>query len=104
MDIIQNSDPSKDVTIEVGDLEITGDLKIIFFDKTIDKEKEVFHFWFNTAFIDENKLHLTKAEIDKAWNDKKSKKYSTEFTIDLSFKGADESAMSKLKSGVSSPV
>jgi len=92
-----NSNPAGDVEIDVGDIEICGDMKIVFYDKSLDKEKEVFHLWFNTAFIENNHLRLTKPEIDKAWNDRKNKKYKPDFEINLEFKDAKKSTISKLK-------
>jgi len=91
-----NCNPSNDVEINVNDLEVEGDVKVVFFDKSIDKEKEVFHCWFNTGFIDKNFLKLTKPEIDKAWHDRKNKKYKPDFEIHLEFKDAETSPMSKL--------
>jgi len=88
---------SKDVVISCGELEVKGDVKILFYDKYVSKEKEMCHLWFNTAFIEDNKLVLKKGEIDKAWSDRKNKKFSPDFTIELTFKNAETSAISKLK-------
>jgi len=72
-------DSAKDVVIECGDLEVKGDVKIIFYDKYVSKEKEMCHLWFNSAYIEDNNLVLKKGEIDKAWADKKNKKIYTRF-------------------------
>jgi len=71
-------DSKDDVVIDCDNIKISGDIKIMFFDKHLEKkhEKEVFHLWFNTSFINNNQLILTKPEIDKAWSDKKNKKNS----------------------------
>lgn len=42
-------------------------------------------FWLHTGFIRDNHVVLTKPEIDKIHKDKKHKKYSSDFTIELSF-------------------
>jgi len=67
---------SKDLTVDCKDLEISGDVKLILRDKALAGKKEAAAAWFNTAFIEGNVLKLTKSEIDKAWNDRKLKKFS----------------------------
>jgi hypothetical protein len=42
-------------------------------------------FWLHTGFIRDNRVVLTKPEIDKIHKDKKHKKYASDFTIELSF-------------------
>eukprot|EP01117_Protostelium_nocturnum_P020684 TRINITY_DN942_c0_g2_i1.p1 TRINITY_DN942_c0_g2~~TRINITY_DN942_c0_g2_i1.p1 ORF type:complete len:451 (+),score=164.16 TRINITY_DN942_c0_g2_i1:125-1354(+) len=87
----------KDTVIDCKDTEVSGDVKIVIYDEGISKGQEVSHFWFNTSFISNNKLELKRAEIDKAWGDKKFKIFSQEFNITVVFEGAEVSAMDKLK-------
>jgi len=88
---------TKDCEIECKNLEIVGDIKIIFFDKTIVKKKELCHIWFNTSWITGNRLVLTKREIDKAWNDKKHRKFLPDFEIQLTFEDAEVSTIEKMR-------
>jgi len=87
----------EDTIIDCEDLEVKGDIKVMVFDKSISKEKEIAHFYFNTAFIEKNKLILTRPEIDKIVGDKKFKKFKPEFEIHLSFLGSEVSVMKKKK-------
>ncbi len=57
---------------------VCGDVKIEFFHKTKTGKEKMFHLWFNTFFIENNKLSLPKKEIDKANKDKKHKIYPGE--------------------------
>ncbi len=71
----------------------------MFFDKNLNPKKEIFHFYFNTAFIEENRLVLPKPEIDIAWKDRKCKKFMDDFEVRLKFKGAKVSTMAKIQKG-----
>jgi hypothetical protein len=90
---------NEDFVVELKDgLQVQGDIKIMFYDKTVNKKgKEIAHVWFNTAFIDDNKMTVTKPEIDKLWQDRKHKKFRPEFEIVLEFEGSEVSTMSQLK-------
>lgn len=55
----------------------------------------MFHFWFNTAFIDRKTggtLSFTKRELDKAHKDKNDKLFDPQFRIELQFTTFEESA------------
>jgi len=67
-------------------LPLCGDIKVEIFHKvTLSKDKHLFDFWFNTAFVNGNRLVLRKAELDKANKDKDSKMFESDFKIELSF-------------------
>ena len=59
------------------------------------KEKEIAHFYLNSAFIEGNQVILKKKEIDKVVSDKKHKKFSPEFELVIKFKDAEQSAFTK---------
>jgi len=92
----------QDAVIDCKDFKVKGDVKVVVYDKTIHKDKEVAHFYFNTAFIENNQLTLTRKEIDKVVSDKKFKKFKPEFEIRLAYKDAEVSAMNQLKDKVKS--
>jgi len=64
----------EDTTVTFDNLKLQGDIKIMIFDTAIDEKKELCHIWFNTGFVDENKLELSRDVIDTAWKDKKKTK------------------------------
>jgi len=65
---------------------VEGDVKIQLHSS---KKQSLCHFWFNTAFVDDNRLTLTKPEIDVANKDKKSKVFKDGFSITAYFKEYD---------------
>jgi len=70
---------------------VRGDCKIILSVKKRGGGKQkLCHFWFNSGFIIDNKLTLTKAEIDVANKDKKCKIFKEDFHIEVFFKPCDE--------------
>jgi len=79
----------KDQTIEfeVKELQLQGDVKIVFWNKKFLGKEKMFQFWFNTFFIPKDgHLELTKVELDKAWKDKQHLKFFQNFKIYLYFK------------------
>lgn len=65
---------------------VTGDIKVQFYDNDKSGKGKMFWFWLNTNFIENNHLVLSKAEIDKARKDKECKHYSKDFQVELWFK------------------
>ena len=65
----------------VGGFEVSGDVKITFFNVgMIGNKDKIFKFWFNTNFLSEfNKFELTKVEIDKACQDSACKNFKDDF-------------------------
>eukprot|EP01119_Soliformovum_irregulare_P020696 TRINITY_DN674_c0_g1_i3.p1 TRINITY_DN674_c0_g1~~TRINITY_DN674_c0_g1_i3.p1 ORF type:complete len:618 (-),score=190.30 TRINITY_DN674_c0_g1_i3:88-1728(-) len=94
----KKAEEGQDCIIDIG-LEIAGDIKVIVHDKNLDKAKDIAHFYFNTAFVDANTLILKKPEIDRAWKDKKCKRFKPDFHFELGFEGADVGTMAQMKKG-----
>ena len=72
--------------IEFSSLNISvkGDVKFVMFEAK--KKEKMFHFWFNTNMIDDNKFVLHKSELDgKAVKDKKHEKYPENMMIEIIF-------------------
>ena len=44
---------------------VVEDIKVEFIHKTGMGKEKMFHFWFNTFFVDGKKLVIPKGEIDK---------------------------------------
>eukprot|EP00003_Mantamonas_plastica_P013540 TRINITY_DN2361_c1_g2_i5.p1 TRINITY_DN2361_c1_g2~~TRINITY_DN2361_c1_g2_i5.p1 ORF type:complete len:326 (+),score=129.02 TRINITY_DN2361_c1_g2_i5:204-1181(+) len=61
------------------------------------KKKKQFHFWLHSYWIKDNRIVLTKTEIDKINKDKKNKSFDKDFKIELIFETTDDEL-----SGVSS--
>ena len=58
---------------------VSGDVKV-----TVQTPKgKLAQFWFHTAFVETETLHLDKVELDKACKDKKHKLLSADFAISL---------------------
>eukprot|EP01137_Pigoraptor_chileana_P029154 Opistho-2@13977 len=65
-------------------IQVAGDVKVEVYHKGFKKEK-MFHFWFNTFFATDNKITLSKMELDKANKDKKDKIFKSNFHIEVLF-------------------
>ena len=63
-------------------LPLCGDVKLEF--------QGMFHFWFNTSFVENNTLVLSKPEIDKANKDKTHKIFPHNFKVELVFNSSEE--------------
>jgi len=81
-------------------LSVKGDVKFVMFEAK--KKEKMFHFWFNTNMIDDNKFVLAKVELDgKAAKDKKHEKYPETLMIEVTFVGDPSSPPLSLdKSGI----
>eukprot|EP00128_Syssomonas_multiformis_P006149 Colp12_sorted_trinity150504_noHs@24462 len=86
---LENVDKKSDkIEIKVEpDIPLCGDVKIEFFHKDKFKKEKMFHFWFNTFFIQDNVLTIPKSEIDKANKDRKHKNFKANMTVDVLFTG-----------------
>ncbi|KAL4434977.1 hypothetical protein ABPG74_017733 [Tetrahymena malaccensis] len=69
----------------LDEYEVKGDVQIQFFNKSILKKKEkMFQFWFNCAFFEPNGvLVLDKNQLDSACKDKKHKRFSEAFHVEV---------------------
>lgn len=69
----------------------------------------MFQFWFNTAFIEDYRLFLTKPELDKANKDKHHKLFDQNFAVELTFLTSNEllarpASTGEFGSGASTPT
>lgn len=63
---------------------VQGDVKIVFYDwDQFSAPDKMFHFWFNTGFIDDNYLLFHKDVLDRACKDKGCKEFEPEFKIEI---------------------
>eukprot|EP00466_Bigelowiella_natans_P002990 jgi/Bigna1/57410/fgenesh1_pm.13_\ len=53
--------------------------------KHVAKNEKMYHFWFNTQFVESWSLVLKKSVIDKASRDKKNKKFPKDMEVELLF-------------------
>ncbi|MEE6472346.1 hypothetical protein FKM82_009583 [Ascaphus truei] len=67
---------------------ITGDIKIRF-ESSAGLPKGYddcpFYFWFNTSFVENNRLYLSKNELDNPHKEKSGKIYTENFAVELNF-------------------
>jgi phosphatidylinositol-3,4,5-trisphosphate 3-phosphatase and dual-specificity protein phosphatase PTEN len=71
---------------------VKGDVKIVFYDHdNFSTPDKMFHFWFNTGFIDNNYLLLHKDVLDRACKDKACKEFEPEFKIEIFLDMVDDS-------------
>ncbi|XP_077154271.1 phosphatidylinositol 3,4,5-trisphosphate 3-phosphatase TPTE2-like isoform X2 [Ranitomeya variabilis] len=75
------------ISLEEGPF-ISGDVKVRF-ESTAGLPKGYddcpFYFWFNTSFIENNRLYLSKNELDNPHKEKSGKLYSEKFAVELNF-------------------
>jgi len=78
---------TNEVTFHLGvaGFRVSGDVRITFFNVgIIGNRDKIFKFWFHTDFLpSNNKLELTKMEIDKACQDIACKNFKEEFKIEV---------------------
>ncbi|XP_069826063.1 phosphatidylinositol 3,4,5-trisphosphate 3-phosphatase TPTE2-like isoform X2 [Dendropsophus ebraccatus] len=67
---------------------ISGDVKVRF-ESSAGLPKGYddcpFYFWFNTSFVENNRLYLSKNELDNPHKEKSGKLYSDNFAVELNF-------------------
>ncbi|XP_075706160.1 phosphatidylinositol 3,4,5-trisphosphate 3-phosphatase TPTE2-like [Rhinoderma darwinii] len=67
---------------------ISGDVKVRF-ESSAGLPKGYddcpFYFWFNTSFIENNRLYLSKNQLDNPHKEKSGKLYKDEFAVELNF-------------------
>jgi len=69
------------LVFECGNVPLSGDVRVEF---TNDGNK-MLAFWFSTSFVKNNRLVLSKEELDKANKDTKHKAYDQDFCVELVF-------------------
>mmetsp|Transcript_3903 Transcript_3903/g.6115 ORF Transcript_3903/g.6115 Transcript_3903/m.6115 type:complete len:590 (-) Transcript_3903:137-1906(-) len=73
------------ITLPVPAVTVVDEFLITIYDKTAVGKKKICQFWLHSGFIRDNKVVLTKPEIDKVHKDKKHKKFPKDFTIEVLF-------------------
>ncbi|EDQ86125.1 uncharacterized protein MONBRDRAFT_38555 [Monosiga brevicollis MX1] len=72
---------------------VCGDVKLEFIHRKGSSGKEkMFHLWFNTFFIVNNRFYAAQSEVDKANKDKKNKIYPEGFAIEILFDNPEGNA------------
>ena len=74
-------------------LQLEGDVKIQIFKQGRRKSKEICQVWFNTGFAQGGRLVFGKPGVDKAYSDKKCKKFTDDFSITVSFFDAERARL-----------
>uniref|UniRef100_A0A673HLH1 Phosphatidylinositol 3,4,5-trisphosphate 3-phosphatase TPTE2-like n=1 Tax=Sinocyclocheilus rhinocerous TaxID=307959 RepID=A0A673HLH1_9TELE len=66
---------------------VTGDVKVMFESSGLPKGYEdcPFYFWFNTSFVENNRLYLSREELDNPHKSKTWDIYKEDFGVTLSF-------------------
>jgi phosphatidylinositol-3,4,5-trisphosphate 3-phosphatase/dual-specificity protein phosphatase PTEN len=66
---------------------LCDDLKFIFKEKKLlsPTQKDLFHFWINTCFINKSYVCIPKLEIDRLHRDIKHKEYPKDFRVEIFF-------------------
>jgi len=66
-------------------------VKMVFYDfDEVGSPDKMYHFWFNTAFVDNNYLLLHKAVLDRACKDKTCKEFEADFKMEIFLDCVDE--------------
>jgi hypothetical protein len=71
--------------LEPCPLPFFGDMKVEVRQGSGAQDDKLFHFWFNACMLEGSKLVLRKWQLDGVAKDRKHKKYSPHFRMELSF-------------------
>lgn len=77
----KGSEEEETAVFDCGNIPVCGDIYVEF----SEKGSKLFAFWFSTWFVKENRLILTKPELDKAHKDSSHKNFSQNFRVEVSF-------------------
>ncbi|XP_041358735.1 phosphatidylinositol 3,4,5-trisphosphate 3-phosphatase TPTE2-like [Gigantopelta aegis] len=76
---------------------LEGDIKIMFHstNPSLPKgyDKCPFYFWFNTAFIEDNRLYLTRQELDNPHKKKVAHIFREHFAVEVKFESVEAPAL-----------
>jgi len=72
-------------SLERSPIPLHQDAKVVFFKSNVRSNEKMFHFWFNTMFVEGKSIKFEKKFIDKASRDKKHKKYGADLCVELNF-------------------
>lgn len=73
------------ITFAIPGINVVDEVLFTLYNKTNFGKEKIASFWLHTAFVKNNRVVLTKPEIDKVKKDKRHKKYPSDFTIQISF-------------------
>lgn len=62
-----------------------GDFRVIIYTTIMGRDKKLLQFWFHSAFIENDRVLLTKPELDSANKDKKHKVFNADFHVAMDF-------------------
>ncbi|KAJ8598507.1 hypothetical protein CTAYLR_001376 [Chrysophaeum taylorii] len=76
-----------EVVVPIPSLLLTEEVFVAFYTKgaVTGAKAKSFCFWFHCNYLEHNRLHLKKHELDKACKDKKHAKFDENFAIELRF-------------------
>lgn len=80
----KSRDKVADLDCSTFDIRIRGDVKLVFWDyDRMGSPDKMFHFWFNTGYIDNSYLCFHKPYVDRACKDKHHKEFDADFKVEL---------------------
>lgn len=72
-----------DIPLSEYDIQVSGDVNISLFDKSVASDDNICQVWFHTAFIEKNYLVFEKSVVDRARNDRSNKYFDPKFRIEV---------------------
>jgi phosphatidylinositol-3,4,5-trisphosphate 3-phosphatase/dual-specificity protein phosphatase PTEN len=92
---LEHYNPKKhDMIILRIDQEVTGNVKLFFYDEDKFQNEKMFTIWINTSFLDPKNgiLRLQKMDIDRAIKDRSHRLFDATFTVELYYTVIKESS------------
>eukprot|EP00622_Pseudochattonella_farcimen_P003801 FR739048.1.p2 GENE.FR739048.1~~FR739048.1.p2 ORF type:complete len:117 (+),score=11.74 FR739048.1:47-352(+) len=82
------------IELPVPECPVVDEVLVVFYGRsTIGKKKKILSFWYHTSYLPgDGVLTIEKKHMDKAVKDKKHKKYSKGFQVQVLHKDAPEAA------------
>jgi phosphatidylinositol-3,4,5-trisphosphate 3-phosphatase/dual-specificity protein phosphatase PTEN len=84
--LVQYNDNIPYIEFKVDNVEVKGDVRIDFLNKTSMGHDKMFKFWFNTFFLsNDGILSIKKSMLDKAFKDKDNKNFDPNLKVEVYF-------------------